>query len=451
MRRAPRKGAVLLISGLCLLSLAGCRPKDQTPPAGQPATEPGGQPAAYQPTVDTTCLASQSWITQPNPPGDVPKNASNCEFQQFSWQWFLKLVSPAQPGSNERTFEDNTQYPVLGVDACPGKVSSVQLAQESRGLGVRIRKQRGPAPFKFVLPEDIDQAGSDNPLFDQNGKVVYYNTQYTPNECGITQGIDTGFPNKPGDTVTELKLSWRQITPAEAPRYYSIQATIVSGGTSQQVLLGLVGFHIVKNAPNHPEFIWASFEHKDNAPDCDGTEPIPAAGWSFASAKCAACLNNPYDGDCGSYLSDVCKFNIYQGMNKAANICRAIPNGGGSLENQTNIQSLNTQIAGFLNSLPADNPMAVFKNYFLVGTLWIKNPNSPIAPWFQDGSTALLNTTLESYDQLGGPNNTAANCFTCHNFNGAENTTAISHILPIPTAQQRPGAGGPNTTQQMKK
>lgn len=437
MNRAPRKGAVLLISGLCLLSLAGCRPKETTPPE-RPATEPGGQPAAAQ--TAAACAASPLWVTQPNPPGDVPTNGTNCQFQQFSWQWFLKLVSPLQGSSSgERVFEDNTQYPVLGVDPCPGVTSTVQLSQESRGLGVRIRKQEGPAPFPFILPEDIDQAGSNQPLFDQNGKVVYYNAQYTPNECGITQGIDTGFPAN----ITELKLSWRQITPAEASRYYTIQATIQSSSGSQQVLLGLVGFHIVKNTPNHPEFIWASFEHKDNAPDCDATEPPPPGGWSFASAQCAACLNTPYDGNCPVLLTDTCKFNLYQdGQNgKNPNICRAIPNGGGSLENQTNIVSLNAQLTSILSSLPPGNPMSVFRNYFLTGTLWIKNPKSNPGPWIQDGSTSLLNTTMESYDQLGGPNDAANNCFSCHNFNGTENTTAISHILPIPTAQQRIGQG----------
>ena len=439
MSGAPAKGTFLLISGLCLGLLAGCRPKEQ--PADRPIPEPGVKPAGYQPSPDTPCAASQAWITAPSPPGDVPTNASNCQFQQFSWQWFLQLVSPQQAGSNERVFEDPAKYPVLGVDPCPGKISSVQLSRESRGLGVRIRKQRGPAPFTFVLPEDIDQAGSDDPLYDQNGKVVYYNAQYTPNECGITQGIDTGFPDEPGNTVTELKLSWRQIQPADAARYYSVQATIQSGGTSQQVLLGLVGFHIVKNTPNHPEFLWASFEHKDNAPDCDGTVPVPAAGWSFASKECAECLNNPFEPTCTKLLTTTCKFNLFQNPPKNPNICRAIPNGGGSRENQTNIESLNTQMAGFLGGLPATDPMSVFKNYFLVGTLWIKNPKTNPGPWIQDGSTTLLNTTLESYDQLGGPNAAANNCFTCHNFNGAENTTAVSHILPIPTAQQRPGQG----------
>lgn len=441
MSRSLGRGVVLLWLVLCPVILAGCRPEQPPPPAAEgPAAAPTAQPAA-QPTVQTTCLASPTWISQPNPPGEIPTNASTCQFHQFSWQWFLKLVSPLQPGSTERVFEDNTQYPVLGVDPCPGTTaSSVQLTDVSRGLGVRIRKQQGPAPFTFVLPEDIDQAGSNQPLYDQKGRVVYYNAQYTPNECGITQGIDTGFPNKPGDTVTELKLSWRQIDPADASRYFSVQATIQgSGGTTQQVLLGLVGFHIVKNTPNHPEFIWASFEHKDNAPDCVGTQTPPPAGWSFASPACAACLNTPYDGACPDMLSNTCKFNFYQAQPKVTNICRAIPNGGGSLENQTNIVSLNSQMNGFLNSLAPNDPMAVFKNYFLVGTLWIKNPKSPIAPWVQDGSTTLLNTTMESYDQLGGPNSAANNCFTCHNFNGAENTTAISHILPIPTAQQRPG------------
>lgn len=441
MRGTLTKGAVLLFLVLCPMILTGCRP-EETAPAGE---QPAAGRATAQPALETTCLASQSWISQPNPPENLPDDASNCQFHQFSWQWFLKLVSPLQASSTERVFEDNTQYPVLGVDACPGKEHTVQLATGSRGLGVRIRKQEGQAPFTFVLPADIEQAGSNEPLFDQNGKVVFYNTQYTPNECGITQGIDTGFPNKPGDTVTELKLSWRQIEATEAGRYFSVQATIEnSDGTTQQVLLGLVGFHIVKNMPSHPEFIWASFEHKDNAPDCDGTEPAPPSGWSFASAQCAACLNAPYQSGCSDMLSDTCKFNVYQGTGKNPNICRAIPNGGGSLENQTNIVSLNSQLAGFLNALAPNDPMSVFKNYFLAGTLWIKNPQSPIAPWVQDGSTALLNTTMESYDQLGGPNDSAANCFTCHTFNGAENTTAISHILPIPTAQQ-PSGGGAQT------
>lgn len=440
MNRMRGKGAVLLLVSLCPIILAGCRPEETTTaerPAAEPAaTQPTAQPAANSSAA--ACAASPAWATQPNPPKDVPANAPNCMFHQFSWQWFLKLVSPLQAGSPQRVFEDKTQYPVLGVDLCPGaELSSVQLPQESRGLGVRIRKQEGPAPFNFVLPEDIDQAGSNQPLYDKNGKVVYYNTQYTPNECGLKQGIDSGFPAN----VTELKLAWRQITPAEAGRYYTIQATIQGSSGSQQVLLGLVGFHLVKNTPNHPEFIWASFEHVDNAPDCDGTSAPPAAGWSFTSAECAACLNNPYAGNCGNILIDTCRFNAYQDPPKKTNICRAIPNGGGGLENQTNIEGLNAQMASILSSLPPGSPMSVFRNYFLAGTLWIKNPNSPIGPWLQDGSTTLLNTTMESYDQLGGANNTAANCFSCHNFNGAENTTAISHILPIPAAQKRIGGG----------
>jgi hypothetical protein len=421
--------------------LAGCRPEETTT-AERPTTEPSATQPTAQPAANSSaaaCAASPLWATNPNPPGDVPKNALNCQFHQFSWQWFMKLVSPLQSGSNQRVFEDKTQYPVLGVDLCPGAelTSSIQLPPESRGLGIRIHKQQGPAPFPFILPEDIDQAGSNQPLYDRNGKVVYYNAQYTPNECGLKQGIDSGFPAN----VTELKLSWRQIDPVEAGRYYTIQATIQGSSGSQQVLLGLVGFHIVKNTPNHPEFLWASFEHVDNAPDCDGTSTPPASGWSFTSAECAACLNNPYAGNCGNFLIDTCRFNVYQdpSQGKKTNICRAIPNGGGSLENQTNIEGLNAQMASILSSLPPGSPMSVFRNYFLAGTLWIKNPNSPIGPWLQDGSTTLLNTTMESYDQLGGPNTTAANCFSCHNFNGAENTTAISHILPIPSAQKRIG------------
>jgi hypothetical protein len=53
---------------------------------------------------------------------------------------------------------------------------------------VRVRKQSGPAPFTFVLPKDINQAVINDPLYDQKGNVVYYNTQYTPNECSWRGG-----------------------------------------------------------------------------------------------------------------------------------------------------------------------------------------------------------------------------------------------------------------------
>ncbi len=395
-----------------------------------------------------TCAASSTWVTNPNPPDDVTANGLNCEFHQFAWQWFLDLTSPVTSGSDQRIFEDSTQHPTLGVDPCPGSESEAGLlASDSLGLGIRVSKPKDSGPFSFFLPKDITQAGSHEPLVDQNNKVVYYNIRYTPNECKVNpNSLDASFPNTPPNTVTELKTAWRQIDPQDANRFFSAEGTIIdSNDTSQTVLLGLVGFHMVKNTPNHPEFIWATFEHKDNAPVCnpagDQADP-PPSGWSFTSQTCADCLATPYSGTCPQTLQD-CKFNTYPGDLKPTEVCLASENGGGNLNNQQNITSLNDQLVGpdgILTQLAADDPMAVIKNYFHAGTLWLRNPTSNLAPWIQDGSVNLASTVMETYDQAplpaGGTDQILGkNCFTCHTFNGSENTASLSHILPIQSSQ----------------
>ena len=35
-----------------------------------------------------------------------------------------------------------------------------------------------------------------------------------------------------------------------------------------QRTLGLIGMHLVKSTPDHPEMIWATFEHKSNTTEC---------------------------------------------------------------------------------------------------------------------------------------------------------------------------------------
>ena len=47
---------------------------------------------------------------------------------------------------------------------------------------------------------------------------------------------------------------------------------------------------------------------------------------------------------------------------------------------------------------------------------------------------------METFDQAPLPADgtdqiLGKNCFTCHTFNGAENTASLSHILPIQSSQ----------------
>src|SRR5215218_8197560 len=60
-------------------------------------------------TAPAPCVANASWITSPNPPTEigngVPINQeTNCQFYQFSYQWFFSLVQPTST-AGERQFE----------------------------------------------------------------------------------------------------------------------------------------------------------------------------------------------------------------------------------------------------------------------------------------------------------------------------------------------------------
>ena len=222
------------------------------------------------------------------------------------------------------------------------------------------------------------------------------------------------------------------------------------------VTLGLVGFHLVNWTSAHPEMIWASFEHKTNAPLCDGTSAT--SGWSFASDAAATCLSqNPspsgtISSNCASYdfntppdapsppptsgaPDEVCR--LFENGNQPGTAI----NGNDNTANLLAIQQLNEALVGsngLLTALPADNPMAIWKNYEMVGGLWTKNgaaSGNPPVPYAgnptgdptspQRGSLELTNMTMETYQQ--GPTSPIPNCFGCHNF---DPTTPldVSHI-----------------------
>ena len=130
-------------------------------------------------------------------------------------------------------------------------------------------------------------------------------------------------------------------------------------------------------------------------------------------------------------------------------ICRVYHDGSKTGDNQfdsnvSDIDQLNTQLTGptgFITVLPANNPLAVLKNYILVGALWENDVTQPSSnPGNQRGSIQLANSTMETTFQQA-PNFTpmpytgtgnlqpATNCFACHAYTPGNNV-AESHIFP---------------------
>jgi len=464
--RSPRRFPAFATALSLSLLLAACN-------GGGDATDPPGDGAAVTPPPPpAVCKADKSWITNPQMPVEVAAAESFCDFYQFSWQWFLAQTSPSDRGNpaSERVFETNRLYdPKGGGGQCSNAIIT------GRAMAASLLAMRDIKPEDF---EDLEADG--NALYDQNGNIVYYNVWYSQAECNATKD---GFA--PG--TMEIKVAWK-ILPQPDSTYFSIQATLP--GNAAPVTLGLVGFHLVNWTAKHPEMIWATFEHKANAPLCDGSSTAPASGWSFTSADAAACL--AANKQATPLISPKCvNFNFnapnttFTGSPPATStpdqVCRLYPNGNepgdmasngnNNAENVAAIRQLNDQLVGpngLLTALPDSDPMAVWKNYEMIGGLWTKggvqscdpsldNCNLPVVNTFyaadptnmQRGSLQLTNMTLETFQQ--GATSQIPNCFGCHNYYPAgtpgQSPLAVSHIakklFPSDWFPQTPAASAP--------
>ncbi len=378
-------------------------------------------PAAAQ----TSCTASSSWVNNPSLPSSVPGNEDNhCDFAAFSWQSFLALTQVANQGTGQLLFE--TYMDTDGMFPASGTPNAW-----------------GSEPWPLTLTE-ITQAGSGNDLIAQSGVEVFYdmsvnqamynyiNTNLLYNgTCFNAGGMNVRMPpTSSTDTSNEsieLKTAWLPMANCDSTKYHCISVMI----NGQAVKVGLIGMHIVHKLPDHQEWIWSSFEHVANAPDCSSVTSPPSgfSSWNFfktgfvsTGSACTACASE--DGS-GCDASTQC--NVYVSETQKPNICRVTPlatvtcdsSDSNLNDDPNNTACLNASVQGILGS------SSVWSNYQLVGTIWFKpgmsasaTSSSPFPPSGQaivgnqpSGSTAqmLSNSVMESYTQQA-----TQNCFGCH-------------------------------------
>lgn len=419
-----------------------------------------------------TGITDADWLSpDPTTLGEVRNGlqANNCDFHIFSWQWFTYLMNPAGSGGM-RNFEDRSIYPVVDLDTCTSVQSGAQPTLAHGGVIASLPKQ----------PDIPDQA-SGNALYDRDGDIVFYNRSFTANECGIFKttgnfpdaGTDnTGFPTGK-DQVVELKTAWQVLGSGDDPSIYYTQVVELEG--EGQLTLGLIGMHIVVNTAIHPEFIWATFEHSDNAPNCtvnmgNGyTRPQPASGWTLVGPTCNACVAKNYtDGtDLLTACASECKWNPSDTDQPAAQlddqgntIIKGTPSDiclieylgtsstqSGAQTNIDNIEFLNTKLTGPNGLIAAQGSadLQVLQNYFLAGAVWTDMTSfdpSQNQPFNTDmaGSHALANSSMESFSQPTTNNTTFFDkgCFSCHGGATPQNTADASHLL-TKAAGEAPG------------
>lgn len=410
---------------------------------------------AYTASAIDSCLASPSWFphTQTPPPNEGasspfgdPNTTSNCNFHQWSWQKFLYLT---------RTSSDN------------GKLNFENLVQ--------VDNQMSPVSSTMLVLSDSSQAGTGSVLLDKKNRAVYYaiyidssmfhfaNTyaDLFVKNCRSGSTLDPAKMKSLGyDTLTypvgsfEVKTSWILVSslPSDEVADYYVSEALLNNKKTDVALLGM---HIVGRVINHPEFIWATFDHANLAPTVkwpaniltdsipDPTQILSTSDAVFYNANLPmnACSITKSAGSTAPFQSTYHLFD-HGTQPEYQNILPHLRTQDST--NLANINMINNDVATKLNA-----ESGPWKNYYYFGSIWIDPTTSTLQPgdanigslWAANlrGSRALSNVTMETYIQALStpPTPTKSfNCFGCHgtvNFKitgaGADYNLALSHLF----------------------
>ncbi|MDR3528589.1 MAG: hypothetical protein P4L57_15065, partial [Rhizomicrobium sp.] len=335
---------------------------------------------------------------------------TSCDVFTFAWNQFLyytqavKIAAPHSGAFAPRFLTLAPWYNVLKTDGSP---------QPGAYPG-------GPTDLR-TAKLDQGQAGDDDHLLDVAGNTVRYDIRFDSNmyQSIVLQNLYTealftkacvpdpsnngtcknnakiwmtpsGANEHPEPGALEVKTAWRDFgSPAACPA-----TQFYCNGR-----FGLVGFHYVNKTFSHGEWIWASFEHVSNDPDCAPTGDTPIApksplgtAWSFfnpasvppavmASKICSVtapspqCNTNPVSGKVGpnkTYKAiNVCRTLVIAPGGASAANCKVMPPGSvpGSDNGPGNVACLNATIMPQLTG--------VWKNYKLIGAVWTKGGMGP--------------------------------------------------------------------------
>lgn len=316
----------------------------------------------------------------------------------------------------------------------------------------------------FNMSGNMAQAfPSDNPnwLADKRGNLVYYEILFSKDQYDFivdnnlynTNGqvdmikahkniaMPLGVGVKPGDEVKlgglELKAAWLEVEDPDKGNWktdYKLTTASVydeTTNTCSDKTLALVGLHIIHKTASQPQWVWATFEHKMNAPDHADLEKLKNPDdYNFYSQSCkemdvpAQCKPKTVNDVAATKTS--CDVNVspafYLDGTKGCDPYPIQVSRLFKIQDTTDnkVASINTAAQAMIANA---NPDSVFANYQLVNTLWSSaavNDNSPpgnppVTPLSISGATPTLsevpvaNTMLETYAQ-------GFNCLSCHAF-----------------------------------
>lgn len=409
----------------------------------------------------------------------VEKPTVDCDFHEWSWEaftWATSMIN-GQPRFMSLYNMDDLMQPgksvarkgprmlKLGVRnphiSQGGKTETAGAIVEADG-NMLVAPNGYPVLASVHMNESYLTTAKANMMYNGNYAKNADDSNYFQVGAAVFKATwlrydsDSEIPQGAYTTVAEVPvLSIDPVT-------NNVQTT----GKFEKAKVALLGLHVVGLTNGHPEFIWATFEHRYNSPRVqDGMfQPSASAFYAgnFTLYQSGTTYNNVnLQNQAGSpklLTFDVNKQKFYPSTNVV-------------LQNQTgaetfspqgpmNIVSVNLSGQTFLSGLTG-SAKSTFSNYDLIGTVWMNegvysrsNPNwQTINQSNAVGSVSLANSTAETFQQVGAipssPQN-YNNCFSCHNPVPFSNTNppqpqkmpnrliAISHAIMANTSYAVP-------------
>lgn len=450
-RTLPLLGGLAVIGAL-ILTNCGSDPEATVAPKA-------GYNTASSP--DSLCIVDPSWFPHAQTPAPAegkgsPFDASsttNQIFHQWSWNKFLWLTKPDKGGN-----------PLFLNTA---KVKQVTSNMQSVSI----------PDSTLVVLQDTAQAGSSallqtNPNYNNGvGGKVYYSIHMNPLMYDAAVAFQLGLKSgviKPTNKEVfpvgsfELKVAWvplSAIPQAKQSLYYTTIASLSTnaGKSFTNTKVALIGMHVVGIVENHPEFIWATFEHDDLSPDYDwkansassGTDQLLFKKGSTSGIGAITYNSKTQFGNPPNQVFDLFQYGIPLNSDGSFMTNTSQP---GETEFQ-NVDGINQCVKSQLDD--------VWANYFYNGSIWLNmdgtthaeqaeiidslgnNMGNATTGSFARGSLNCANVTMETFTQTFEDSIQAisasnlVNCFTCHSSSQKDKQTKqiitsplyISHVF----------------------
>jgi hypothetical protein len=354
--------------------------------------------------------------------------AGFAQFSDYAWKLFIAVNWPVTAG--QRGVADCARplgsagptvwesYKTVDQIFLPGAADPGPWNSGGQDTELHFRAK---APPELPLEPAIKQAVGGW-VIDQRGNPTYYhvavnqtgydyvrtNTYYNADVLNRATGI--AFP----DGALEVKGAWRIVEGAEAARYHTMAAQVMTfdsagnpTGRYRPATLGLTGLHVVYKAPGFPQWTWATFEHVDNAPDA----ARPTGQWAYFSDRCTG----PYCTPNTSPTRSGIPFGVANQITRLSPIRSAVA-------------AANTRWQRTVAGTP-------FRNYRLIAPQWPSNPNNPGIPDGTPTPGTVANVVMESYIQP------TSSCMDCHSTARVPNNLVKTNYSFIFLFAQSPSQG----------